>query len=247
MDSLTGMLSLSAHFTDFWTDSLGKFSMSPLPASSALVSEMPASTLHATAFSGVRLSFAALTVCSRTSTLAASGYSKSSVLLLGGRSQSCCIMRLRLHSVGTSLDAQFGVGRFPVSAIGGLSCLLSSQTLHYRCARLKCQVELDLRVEGVSDQARQLLDVSIEGTCLSHCMQLSLQYLTDQCWSRTQDYLWVGRALPTLRLCRFLPRMFLRCQYLPPCGCLLCISGASLLCSFSNVSTAISLGCFRVI
>ena len=44
-----------------------------LPASSALVSEMPASTLHATAFSGVRLSFAALTVCSRTSTLAASG------------------------------------------------------------------------------------------------------------------------------------------------------------------------------
>ena len=33
--------------------------------------------------------------------------------------------------------------------------------------------------------------------------------------SRTQDYLWVGRALATLRLCWFLLRMFLQCQYLP--------------------------------
>ncbi len=35
-----------------------------------------------------------------------------SVLLLGERSVSSCLMRLRLHSVGTSLDAEFGAGRF---------------------------------------------------------------------------------------------------------------------------------------
>ena len=50
-----------------------------------------------------------------------SGVGSSGMILM---TKFGCLLRLRLHSVGTSLDAEYGVGRFPVSAVGGLSCLI---------------------------------------------------------------------------------------------------------------------------
>ena len=40
------------------------------------------------------------------------------------------------------------------------------------------EVELDVKVEGVNDQARQLLNVSIEGTDIPNCWYLSSSALS---------------------------------------------------------------------